>query len=368
MLQFPRFLLWGAAVVFLLGFAFVLFWFDYVDFYHRHFFEQGRLAQHYEWARLTFIFYFAWLIYAVGVGVLALAVGRQGLAKLPAWERYPLGFVLGVAVWSVPLYVAGLLSFYRKPLAVGLTLIVMAASLPHLAACIEEANTLLRRLRAKLSFHFRTAITPERIRIEVPNPMGDFRGSLNALLRVCLFIAVVIAVAMFLLVKGLYPGGGHDYYNHYFPFYLRVTQTGSTLPNDVWYHFFLSKGDVLYFLAMLLTDPLAPQLVTAGFVMCAACIIYALLRRVTPDGQLPMIGMLLFVAFFIYTPGPYEFMIEGGWGDLEKEHELTAVTLLALIWTLSGFSDGSKAIGVRGSSVFMQRSSPQYWSHFSLAW
>jgi hypothetical protein len=152
------------------------------------------------------------------------------------------------------------------------------------------------------------------------------------LLRTSLRLGIIAVAAIFLLVKGLYPGGGHDYYNHYFQFYKRVIETGSILPNDVWYHFYYSKGAGMYFLGMLLTDPLAPQLVTTGFIGCGAAVVYAVLRRATRSTPLALIGVMLYIGVFIYTPGPATNMAEGGWGIMEKIHELTAVLLLGMIW------------------------------------
>ena len=143
---------------------------------------------------------------------------------------------------------------------------------------------------------------------------------------------------MFLLVKGLYPGGGYDYYKHYFQFYKRVVETGSVLPNDVWYHFYYSKGAGLYFLGMLLTDPLAPQLVATAFMACGGCIVYALLYRACHSKLLPLTGVLLYIGALIPTGSSvvlgehrrWEGRVE--WGILERLHELTAVLLLAVIW------------------------------------
>ncbi len=144
-------------------------------------------------------------------------------------------------------------------------------------------------------------------------------------------LSILTVAIAFLLVKGLYPDGGHDYYNHYFQFYKRVMDTGSILPNDVWYHFYYSKGAGLYFLGMLLTDPLAPALVGASFIGCGAFIVYAILRRAAPSDFLPLIGVLLYVGAFIYTSDRFDGS-ETQWGILEKIHELTAVLLLAVIW------------------------------------
>jgi hypothetical protein len=334
----------GGAVAFVLVCALLLYWFDSRDFYYKHFFDRGVPIRHYERLRLLFIFCFAWLVYAPGAMGLLIVAGKRGLAQLPAWERYPLGFLTGVGVWSIVLYALGLASLYSKPLAIGITAAVMLGSIPHLAASIEECICALSRFRMPDKSPVSAPIRRSRISIIIDTLFRKF------LFPALLLIVIVLAMA-FLLVKGLYPAGGHDYWNHYFPFYLRVVQSGSILPNDVWYHFYQSKGDVLYFLAMLLTDPLAPQLVAAGFVLCAACIVYALLRRISPNGPLPWIGVLLYFAFFIYTPGPHNFMARGGWGDLEKEHEMTAALLLGVVWCmirLVGNSENEKRPWILG--------------------
>ena len=110
----------------------------------------------------------------------------------------------------------------------------------------------------------------------------------NLLVKWLVWIAIALAVTMFLLVKGLYPGGGHDYYDHYFPYYLRVIQTGSILPTMFGQLLCIERRWSLFF-SDAATDPLAPQLVTAGLILCAAAIVYALLRRIARTGVLPWI-------------------------------------------------------------------------------
>ena len=83
---------------------------------------------------------------------------------------------------------------------------------------------------------------------------------------------------------------------------------------------------------MLLTDPLAPQLVATPFIACAACIVYALLRSATRSALLPLAGVLLYVSVFIYTTGFVSGIGLVEWGILEKVHELTAVLIFAVIW------------------------------------
>src|SRR5205823_3534149 len=116
------------------------------------------------------------------------------------------------------------------------------------------------------------------------------------------FLVIFAVVAwLFLCIKVLYPNGGNDYYTHYFYYYVNVVKYGSLMPNEVWYHFYYSKGTGLYFLAMLLTDPLAPQLVTAGFVLIGALSVALILGRVAPGTSLAWVGAILYLALLIFT-------------------------------------------------------------------
>jgi hypothetical protein len=296
------------AIALLLGIGFVLLlqWFDRTDFYHAHFFDAGVIVRRYQVARTLFAFYLVWLVYSTGFLISSRFTASGNLEALPWWERVPLCFLTGAGVWHLLMFPLGLAGLVVKPVAVGLVCLAMLLSLPLLARSLG------------------------RIWVSI----GEIRlaTSLSGLVQTILVLAIIVAAVACFLVKGLYPAGGHDYFNHYSAFYRRVIETGSTQPNDVWYHFYYSKGCGLYFIAMLLTDPLAPQLVTAGFVGIGAVTIYALLRRSTDGRILPLIGVLIFVAFYIYTPGPIANMRHGGWGDFEKIHELTAMLILGVVW------------------------------------
>jgi hypothetical protein len=286
------------------GYAYLLAWFDRVDFYHHDFFVHGRAVMVYRPADLHC------LLRVDGLcrwrpdkpfGVRTCGGCRSSfMGAIPAVLYRRSGHLARCHVRYRPC------RFRHKTCRGGVVARSDVALGPHLAECIRRSAAGL--LRARLRF------------------------DLNFLLTASLWLGIIAVTAIFLLVKGLYPGGGHDYYNHYFQFYKRVIETGSILPNDVWYHFYYSKGAGLYFLAMLLTDPLAPQLVTTGFIGCGAAVVYALLGTATRSTLLASIGVLLYVGVFIYTPGPAANMGEGGWGILEKSHELTAVLLLGVIW------------------------------------
>jgi hypothetical protein len=299
----------ATAITLVIGYVLLLSYFGLVDFYHHDFFVRGLPVVGYQIARLIFVPYFAWTIYFVGALVCRSATGNKTMIELPAWERYPLCFIIGAGVWHIVMFAIGLAGFDLKPVALTLTLAVMVCSVPHLISRAQELSDAI----AQSCFEF-TA-----------------KGLASALL----WMAIIVVSAVFLLVKGLYPGGGHDYYNHYFQFYKRVIETGSILPNDVWYHFYYCKGAGLYFLGMLLTDPLAPQLVTTAFIGCGAAIVYALLRSACRASLLSLIGVLLYVGAYIYTSTFLKISGPEQWGILEKIHELTAVLLLAVIWIAS---------------------------------
>jgi hypothetical protein len=288
--------------------AYVLYRFQVTAVYSSHFFDRGDLVTQYNQFRAVFVLLIFWLIYTAGVGSLSLVGAAGPVLQLRSLERIAICFFAGAGVWHVFLLVLGLLGLYQKGLMLAVVLVVMALSVPHLATCLRE---LASSLRAQFAWS---------------------QGWSLVGLRIVLPFVLVIVGGLFVLVKGLYPAGGHDYYTHYFYYYNSVVRHGSIFPNEVWYHFYYSKGAGLYFLAMLLTDPLAPQLVTTAFIGAGAITVALILRQSAASASLPWIGAILYIALLIYTPGPLENLKHGGWGDLEKLHEPAAVLLLGILW------------------------------------
>ena len=102
-----------------------------------------------------------------------------------------------------------------------------------------------------------------------------------------------------------------------------MIQQGGIWPNKVWYHYFYSKGSGLFFLGMLLTDPLAPQLVTFCFMAAAAAALYLIVTDIAPRTNWPLACVLLFIGTYLFTPG---------WGEFEKDHEFNTALILGIIW------------------------------------
>lgn len=271
-------------------------WLHQVDIYHRHFFEHGILIAVYQLARLFFFFALAWLVYAVGVAVVAMFAGPAFLWRLPAFERYPLGFFVGSAIWHLVLYVLGFAGLYMWPVMAGMTVVVAALSIGHLARCVDAARSSRSKVRWPATLEDATAGT--------------------------LVITLMAVAAAFIVIRGAFPLGGHDYYMHYFSYLTEVARSGSLQPNAAWYHFYDSKGVSLLFLSMILTDPTAPGPVTTMFAGFGVCLVYAILRHATGSRLLPLCGAILYVVFFAI-----------GNDELEKQHVTTAVLTLAMLWT-----------------------------------
>jgi hypothetical protein len=289
-------------LAFMLPYVALLAWFREVDVYHRHFAEPGFIVVAYNCFRVLFIFYLFWIATTAGLLLLRVVL-RQELAELGVLERLALGFFTGAGVWHVTMLALGYLDLYTVPVAIAVTLpLVILSYVPARAAACDIYHAVI-----------------------------TLRG-LDGLDWLLLALAV-IAIIMLLLVKGLYPGGGHDYFTHYFYYLQNVIERGGLWPNDVWYHYYYDKGAGLVFLSILLTDLLAPQLVTFTFMAAAGLVFFLLLRQIAPGTLWPLAGTVLFLFVYIYTPGAaLLYSMNGGWGDFEKLHEINAALVIAIVW------------------------------------
>ena len=291
----------GAALI--CGFIGVAAWFAVIDFYHRHFFDTGPIVAADNLVRVVFVVIFSWLIYAPGAAATALIMSPDERAALTPPERGVLGFGIGLGIWHVVMLTLGLLGLYDRPVILGLCLVVVVASSRQFAkTAIGQGQTLavgfaeLRQGRA----------TPEHIGV----------------------ILIAVTAVWLLLLRGLFPGGGGDYYTHYFYYYLEVLKNHGLAPNDVWYHYYYSKGSGLTFLGMLLTDPEAPALTTYPCVVFAAVAIATLAARMAPLSLWPAAGAVIYLFYYLVS-----FSADGG-GQFQKDHEEIAALVALTAWAL----------------------------------
>jgi hypothetical protein len=311
-----RYANFSAALLFALPYMLLLVWFHGVDVYHRHFSQLGLIVFAYNCFRLLFIFYLFWMVETVGLWLLRIVAGKT-LAHIATLERLVLGFFTGAGVWHLAMLVLGYLNLYTFRVAV-------IMSLPLVVLSYADVRTFSKD--AYRAFASGSAI--------VSNIGTGFLGWL-------LFGLACGAFIVLLLIKGLFPGGGHDYFTHYFYYYQSVIAHQGLSPNDVWYHYYYDKGAGLYFLGILITDPLAPQLITFTFFATGLTALLVLLRRIAPDTLWPLAGVVLFLVIYIYTPGSaFIYIANGGWGEFEKPHEIVASLVIAIVWmTIQALSE-----------------------------
>lgn len=294
-LTFTQFKFSSLTWLFFIGYCLSLLFFYKVDVYHHHFFSSGFIVIAYHIFRIFFMLSLMWLCYNMGDFVLFFLT-KDTTHREVNLSSALLTFFAGLSIWHIILLLLGFAGFYTQTMMALVTLFLFAVSLPRLNQWIRSIQT---------------------------NPTPIYLPGLLLLLPPAFF---------FLIAKGLYPSGGHDYFTHYFPYYREVIESGSILPGRLWYHFYYDKGMGLFFLSMLLTDPLAPQLITATMIFASAGIIFLLIRQASSWRLLPWIGVALYLFFLIYTPGPPEAMHETGWSDLEKSHEPATILMFSIIW------------------------------------
>lgn len=288
---------WAAGLF--LVFAGIVWWFDVVDFYHRHFFDEGLIVVANHVVRIGFLFIFIWLVYAPGAAVAAMLLRRQAPdTRLTPAERGILAFGIGMALWHVFMLVLGVAGLYYRSVVVVAAGVVLVASCRHFATVARTACSLLWRRLGQLRRGEGTSDT-------------------------AVIGLIVLCAAWLLVVRGLYPGGGGDYYTHYFYYGLEVLKNHGLAPNDVWYHYYYSKGYGLTFLGMLLTDPEAPALVTFGCMLFAAAALATLSARLAPHSFWPACVAGLYLLFYLVC-----ISLRGS-GELQKGHErVTALVVL----------------------------------------
>ncbi|WP_316168984.1 MULTISPECIES: hypothetical protein, partial [unclassified Bradyrhizobium] len=301
-------------VTYLAGYAALIVWFKLFDVYNAHFSEGGAIVALYSVFRIAFIFYLFWMVHAVGRLILRLFGCREDDSG-DALGSLVICFFAGTGIWHLVMLGLGFLNLYKPAVVIVITAPIVCLGF----------------------FDLRASVVRFAADAKIPSApsFGVEIGALDWPLTHPLRVFLVAAFAALLCVKGLYPAGGHDYFMHYFPYLRTVIERGGIWPNQVWYHFYYMKGAGLYFLGMLLTDPLAPQLVTFCFVAVASIALFRLLARLAPNSFWPSVGVILWASLYIYTPGVSVYRDNGGWGDFEKLHELNSALLIAILWLVS---------------------------------
>src|SRR6478609_9589769 len=169
------------------GYVALLAWFKRADVYHLQFATKGAPVIIYNGFRILFIFYLFWIVYALGAAVLRRVSGASSERASVEW--LVLAFFAGAGLWHVAMLALGYLNLYTVPVAIAISLPAVALSYPS--------------ARDAISCCWHSIPVWHNLQWE----------------RRLTIAGIGLAGALVLLIKGLYPGGGHDYYNHYFYYY-----------------------------------------------------------------------------------------------------------------------------------------------------
>ena len=251
-------------------------------------------------ARLLLVIYLGFGLFQIGTWILKLAGGSSSQRSGPSGlDQVILCSVLGGATATIGMFILGVVNLYYTWLIFILVLPIVWVSGQWLVPSSEWMLLELGRFFRHKTFH-------------------------QAYLPSLLLAALIVGLCLTLVVKGLWPGdAGGDVYSHYLPYYREVIARHGLAPNDLWYHYYVSKGGGLFFLGMLLSDELAAQLVTLYFQFIFAAIIYDFVTRMIRVRTAGLFAVLLLL--YIYLPLRI-------WGIFLKPHELMGCWLFFGLW------------------------------------
>lgn len=272
--------------------------------------------------RLAFMCYLAVALVGTGRCVLILAERRWGEWGLGPVEYALAAFFAGAAVWFAALYPLGLLG-----------LLVPSVIVPAFAMAVWFSwpiDYLVYRHLRDVAQHWLAETTLLRVLL-----LGS---SLGIILPLWLQVLVTRGLAV--------TGFEYDSSGHYLPYYQAVVSNGSTDVNELWYHFWISKGAGLHFVSVMFTDIQGTQLVSFTFLSAAVLTLVMLIRRVSGSLTFGIAAGGIFLAPFAYSFPFYQKLhivttaLVGGllwiatlsWlrADLNARVSLVALSLLAL--------------------------------------
>lgn len=230
----------------------------------------------YHASRLGLMIYIAAFCYSVGYQVLALfRINPQELFS-SARKTFIICFFFGASLYGIAFAALGLAGLINLVGAFALTIPALLFSYRPIKALLpQHAGSVIFR-----SF-FDTHASPFFVWVIV--------------------LVSIAAVFLFVLTRVIFiPNVDGNIWEHYLHYYRAVLTSGSTQPNEVWHHFYNSKGGGLVFLANVLSDFFGVQLVSACFVGVSGLIILDLLHKYCRSMSWALFGTIL---FFIYLYG-----------------------------------------------------------------
>ena len=231
-----------------------------------HYRDTGLTVIVYTAGRLILVFYLFTLCLASG----ALAL-RRPLRNL---SDIIYSFFLGGTLYAIVFTVAGFLGLLKLWVALVLTVPVLYFVPPLIGSMARSGVEKIKK----------TASAWDSLQWGTHFMLGWF---------------LVLAGGFLLFSNGLYPGPTqNDEWEHYLHYFRKVLETGSVGPNEIWYHFYVSKAAGLVFMSGLFSDFFSEQLVSVCFAVITCLIVFDLLRLLIKESFWAMAGALIYIALY----------------------------------------------------------------------
>ncbi len=235
--------------------------------------QKGPLLLLYHVSRLSLVLYITILSYSAGYRALELCgVSGQGLFN-SARKTFILCFFFGASLYGIVFTVLGLAGLISLETGLALTIPVLLFSYRPIKELLPERSEAAMR-QSFLDTHASPFLA-------------------GAVILIAGGTAVLFLLTRIVFVAVYDP----NIWEHYLHYYRAVLASGSTQPNEVWHHFYASKGAGLIFLANVLSDFFGAQVVSACFVVVAGLIILDLLLEYCRSTIWAFFGVTLFLAF-----------------------------------------------------------------------
>jgi hypothetical protein len=203
----------------------------------------------YNIARLGFAGGLSLICYSAGYWTL-LIFGVAPQSDFPGRKAFITCFFLGASLYGIAFYAFGLLQILSMPLG-------FVCTVPFLLVAERPLRALLSGRSGDLA------------------PFAE--NTISAYVVWIVTLLAAIMVTGFFVTRVMFiPNPDGNVWEHYLHYYRAVLASGSTEPNEIWHHFFNSKGGGLSLLANLLSDVFGVQLASACFVAAVGVIVFDL--------------------------------------------------------------------------------------------
>ena len=292
---------WAGPLLLISSFIFTSIALNRFDVMGKNFDSSGFWLFTYNFLRTISLVFWALIFCNTGVRFYSLAARKIPYSKIRPFEFALACFFAGAAVCSLVFFLLGLVGMLRIEIAViyGVVFLIFNRSTTQLY--LDCYKTLLAWFRAL--------------------PSQEKIVSIFGLLLLGIFSARLF------FVNAIYPAGsGCDVYNHYLPYLKEVVRSGGTTPNDIWYHFFYSKGLGISFFTALTGGIFGPKLVSFLLLLMCSGLVAHLIFRLTKSSLYALLSAILFLEVFATA--------NSSSAEFFKHHILVLCFLFATFWFL----------------------------------